>query len=110
MQRLPLELSNRIKEHTMLRFDYDVENQSVMHPASHFTFLTSNCRIPVCSPISPLLFVQFILNNFYEQNILTENDIDIKIIDDLIKKKSTSFEVNKCLHKEHEKIFHINIT
>lgn len=109
IQELPQELSNKIKEHTMLRFDYDVENQSLLHPASHFTFLTSNCRIPVCTPVSPLMFIQFILKNFYEQTYLTENNIDIKVIEELKNRKSTSFEINKCLHKEHEKIFHINI-
>lgn len=109
VQKIPQELSNRSKEHTILRFDYDIENQSVIHPASHLTFLSSNCRIPVCSPLSPLMFIQFILNNFYEENFLVENNVNIRMIDNLKIKKSTSFEIDKCLLEEHEKIFHINI-
>ena len=52
-----------------IRFDYtqDVGIVSpIDHPCSHLTLgLYKNCRIPVCSPVSPSYFAQFILRNFY---------------------------------------------
>ena len=50
-----------------LRFDYDLDNHSDLdHPKSHLTLgQYENCRIPVVSPISPRIFVKFLLRNFY---------------------------------------------
>lgn len=52
-----------------LRFDFnaDIERYvDVDHPYSHLTLgQYENCRIPVCSPVSPLAFGGFILRNFY---------------------------------------------
>jgi hypothetical protein len=50
-----------------IRFDYDLQNhQNVDHPKCHLTLgQFKNCRIPVCSPITPTIFVSFILRNFY---------------------------------------------
>lgn len=50
-----------------IRFDYDPENhQELNHPKCHLTLgQFKNCRIPVCSPIMPSVFISFILRNFY---------------------------------------------
>ncbi|MDJ0660884.1 MAG: DUF2290 domain-containing protein [Crocosphaera sp.] len=50
-----------------IRFDYDPKNfQELDHPKCHLTLgQFKNCRIPVSLPITPSLFISFILRNFY---------------------------------------------
>lgn len=52
-----------------IRFDFNADETryvDVDHPYSHLTLgQYQNCRIPVCSPVSPLAFGGFILRNFY---------------------------------------------
>jgi hypothetical protein len=52
-----------------IRFDFSDDAAKfveVHHPRSHLTLgQYKNCRIPVCSPVSPLTFGSFILRNFY---------------------------------------------
>lgn len=52
-----------------LRFDYESDTDIVKlieHPASHLTIgQYENCRIPVSSAVSPSIFVDFIIRNFY---------------------------------------------
>jgi hypothetical protein len=52
-----------------IRFDFNADEEryvDVDHPYSHLTLgQFKNCRIPVCSPVSPLAFGGFILRNFY---------------------------------------------
>ena len=50
-----------------VRFDYDPKSYADYdHPASHLTLgQYKNCRIPVSGPISPFLFLNFILRSFY---------------------------------------------
>ncbi len=52
-----------------VRFDFSDDAAKfvdVHHPYSHLTLgQYENCRIPVCSPLSPLAFGGFILRNFY---------------------------------------------
>lgn len=50
-----------------IRFDYDPDNFKVReHPRSHLTIgQYKNCRIPINSPLSPNMFMDFILRNFY---------------------------------------------
>ncbi|HCJ1216380.1 TPA: DUF2290 domain-containing protein, partial [Klebsiella pneumoniae] len=39
-----------------------------------------NCRIPVCSPITPSLFIEFILRSFYNTALLNFSDkINLKM-------------------------------
>lgn len=51
-----------------IRFDYsknDIESEHE-HPKSHVTLgQYKNCRIPAYGPISPVIFIQFVLKNFY---------------------------------------------
>lgn len=50
-----------------IRFDYDPDNfQEIHHPRCHLTLgQFKNCRIPVSSPLTPSIFIAFILRNFY---------------------------------------------
>ena len=52
-----------------IRFDFSNDKrkfEEVHHPYSHLTLgQYKNCRIPACSPLSPLAFGGFILRNFY---------------------------------------------
>lgn len=50
-----------------IRFDYDPENFiEIDHPKTHVTLgQYKNCRIPVSEPLTPELFITFILRNFY---------------------------------------------
>ena len=52
-----------------VRFDFSDDAAKfvdVHHPYSHLTLgQYENCRIPVCSPLSPFTFGGFILRNFY---------------------------------------------
>ena len=50
------------------RFDYKHDEKAEDHAKSHFTIgQIKNCRIPVCSPLSPGEFIRFIMQNFYFQ-------------------------------------------
>jgi hypothetical protein len=55
-----------------IRFDFDsdlTKHIELDHPVSHLTIgQNENCRIPVCSPISPNAFMAFILRHFYFEN------------------------------------------
>jgi hypothetical protein len=50
-----------------IRFDFDPESfVDYDHPSSHLTIgQYKHCRIPVSGPISPFLFLNFILRSFY---------------------------------------------
>ena len=50
-----------------LRFDFDEEAAvNLMYPRSHLPLgQYRNCRIPVSAPLTPSLFLDFILRNFY---------------------------------------------
>ncbi len=109
VENIPNELKKRIQEYTILRFDYDVENANIYHPASHFTILKSNCRIPVCSPLTPLMFLNFVLNNFYNNDFLESNNINIKKIEELKSIKSHCFNAEKNIQIQHKKFFYFNI-
>lgn len=52
-----------------LRFDFDCRKEVVVaidHPQSHLTLgQYHNCRIPVSAALTPSIFIDFILRNFY---------------------------------------------
>ncbi len=52
-----------------IRFDFDFREEvfvEVSHPKSHLTFgQYQNCRIPVSAPLTPYVFIIFLLQNFY---------------------------------------------
>jgi len=50
-----------------IRFDFDPSNFSeIDHPRTHATLgQYKNCRIPISEPMTPEIFINFILRNFY---------------------------------------------
>ncbi len=52
-----------------LRFDFDSDNEKfveIHHPKSHMTVgQYKNCRIPVSEPLTPDVFISFLLQSFY---------------------------------------------
>lgn len=86
-----------------IRFDYDNDiNKYVIldHPYSHLTLGNYiNCRIPICSPITPFRFMHFILRNFYFKKF-TEN-----FTDDTFKCKN---KFPQLLHKKETNLIHLN--
>lgn len=52
-----------------IRFDYDSREEvtvEITHPLSHLTLgQYQNCRVPVSAPLTPYVFIIFILRNFY---------------------------------------------
>lgn len=50
-----------------IRFDFDPKNFIANdHPKTHLTLgQYKNCRIPVSAPLTPICFMRFILQNFY---------------------------------------------
>lgn len=63
-----------------IRFDYDknVVASSHLHPHSHVTLgQYKHCRIPAYGPISPSVFMEFVLENFYNTYFL-ESYVSIK--------------------------------
>tara|TARA_B100002049_G_scaffold26782_1_gene17703 strand:+ start:2181 stop:2828 length:648 start_codon:yes stop_codon:yes gene_type:complete len=87
---------------TPLRFDYDPENHKVVqHPSSHLSIgQYKNCRIPLCKPITPFIFIDFILRNFY-------NTAQIKFAEELAFDKKNTFDY--CIHDLEKEILHFNI-
>ncbi|MDM8548030.1 DUF2290 domain-containing protein [Candidatus Venteria ishoeyi] len=59
-----------------IRFDYDPKNfKELEHPRTHVTFgQYKNCRIPVSNPLTPELFINFILRNFYNTAFIRYTD------------------------------------
>lgn len=52
-----------------VRFDYDIRDDvevGAAHPAAHLTLgQYKHCRIPVSAPITPAVFVDFVIQHFY---------------------------------------------
>lgn len=65
------EFFNRRTVPTPVRFDFSAneeEFKALEHPKSHLTLgQYTECRIPVCSPIDPHSFIDFILRYFYRK-------------------------------------------
>lgn len=59
-----------------IRFDFDPKNfKELEHPKTHVTFgQYKNCRIPVSNPLTPELFINFILRNFYNTAFTKHTD------------------------------------
>ena len=88
-----------------MRFDFNInENvyEEINHPKSHLTLGNyKNCRIPVSSWISPKMFIEFILRNFYNKKFL-------EIESDWNKIKNFSFNRVNLLSNDEKKILHLN--
>jgi hypothetical protein len=80
-----------------IRFDYNSSEKifrEIEHPYSHATFGEyEHCRIPVNSPLTPSIFINFILRNFYNHALREKNrlfKISDERFDDTITKKETN--------------------
>ncbi|MGK7934246.1 MAG: DUF2290 domain-containing protein [Xenococcaceae cyanobacterium] len=81
-----------------IRFDYDPDNhQELDHPKCHLTLgQFKNCRIPVCSPIMPNVFISFILRSFYNTALRKFSD-ELNLKNSLFPQTITSAE-QQLLH------------
>ena len=63
-----------------IRFDFDPNNfEEIKHPKTHITLgQYKNCRIPISEPLTPELFIAFVLRNFY--NTAFETNINHFVI------------------------------
>jgi len=86
-----------------IRFDYDPSSQvnvDVHHPKSHLSLgQYKNCRIPVCAPLTPSIFVEFILRSFY-------NTAHRKF-SEKIKKHNDVFD--ECISANESRILHVSV-
>ncbi|TAK54389.1 MAG: DUF2290 domain-containing protein [Bacteroidetes bacterium] len=86
-----------------IRFDYNFSEDShvdIEHPKSHLTLgQYQNCRIPVCSPLTPHIFLEFILRNFYNTGYK-------KFTEELSFSKET---FDKCISSQEIKIPYLHI-
>lgn len=62
---------NNIIMRSPIRYDYDIENDRAMHPASHIHMQHAECRISARQPICFNTFIRFIFQNFYPNENLT---------------------------------------
>lgn len=83
-----------------VRFDFDNDEALYIegtHTYSHLTLGNyKNCRIPVSTPMTPYIFMDFILKNFYHNKYINFYD-----------KCNTSFDC--LLSKKEENIIHLKI-
>lgn len=84
-----------------IRFDYDPDNfEDMEHPRCHLTLgQFKNCRIPVFAPLTPSIFIAFILRNFY-------NTAFRKFTQSL---KFNSFTFPETITEQEKKILHISL-
>lgn len=85
-----------------VRFDYNPSDfKAKEHPCSHLTLgQYKNCRIPVQAPITPNIFIDFILRNFYntaKRKFSEELNFDIKNLFD------------NTIDNSEKKLLHISI-
>jgi hypothetical protein len=87
---------------TPIRFDYDPSNfEAIEHPCSHLTIgQYKNCRIPLSAPLTPVIFIEFILRNFY-------NTAHNKYSKKFNFKNEVSFA--SCIDDLETKILHLSI-
>lgn len=81
-----------------IRFDYDPRAAKPKHPSSHVHIGWDNCRIAAKGPLSPSLFIKFILENFYDhkqqtQAMLNINGQTLSDTIDPVEKKSLHFHL-----------------
>jgi hypothetical protein len=84
-----------------IRIDYSpAEHVNIHHPKAHLTLgQFKNCRIPVSEPVTPELFISFILRNFY--------NTAFNKYEEYFPVSDTRFE--QCLTEQEYGIFHLRI-
>jgi hypothetical protein len=85
-----------------IRFDFDSDDElfrPVAHPKSHLTLgQYKNCRIPVSAPLTPIVFVKFILRNLYATATTKAGELQIN---------ETSFAID--IHADEQLIPHLRL-
>lgn len=86
-----------------LRFDFDDRegvSHSLVHPKSHLTLgQYSNCRIAAAAPITPYLFVEFVLRSFYNTAAAAvASGLPVHL-----------YDVEACLTEEEAGLLHIGV-
>lgn len=85
-----------------IRFDFSSDEKlftAIHHPKSHLTLgQYKNCRIPVSAPLTPVVFVQFILRNLYSTAARVAGDLGIR---------ATAFEPD--IHESEQRIPHLRL-
>lgn len=84
-----------------LRFDFGINNHvDVKHPKSHIHLGNyQNCRIPLSAPVSPNMFLDFILRNFYSKiyySTFTGSDFEFVSV------------LPKTITKSESRVVHLN--
>jgi hypothetical protein len=86
-----------------IRFDFSSDDKyfvDVNHPYCHAHFGEyENCRIPLGNPLSPSLYVNFILRNFYNYSIKRKGDII----------KRNPFLYDSTITANEKKVLHFNV-
>ncbi|MFY1684787.1 DUF2290 domain-containing protein [Micromonospora sp. WMMD730] len=86
-----------------LRFDYDARPgvaSSLLHPVSHLTLgQYTNCRIATTAPLTPFLFVEFILRSFYNTAM---RPVASKL-------PGGSYQLTRCITTEEESLIHVGV-
>lgn len=86
-----------------IRFDFDARPgvaASLSHPKSHLTLgQYANCRIPAQAPLTPTLFVEFILSSFY--------NTALKSVTVAMPRHAHRFE--PCITLEESQIVHVGV-
>ncbi len=83
-----------------IRVDYSPEQHiDIQHPKAHITLgQIKNCRIPVSEPVTPELFISFLLRNFYNTAFLKYENIF-----------TVSSRFDKCITENEKGIIHLSI-
>lgn len=69
------DLKERLRLEGPLRFDYDIDAGTKLHPASHLTISRTSCRVPVSAPLSVGHFVKFLFSHFYPEQWSTSKEL-----------------------------------
>lgn len=67
-------INKQIFLRSRIRFDYNKGHEDDIHPESHFTFISDDCRIPVRGGLAVKQFIRFIFKNFVDSRAVAEND------------------------------------
>ncbi|WP_418130638.1 DUF2290 domain-containing protein [Variovorax sp. 375MFSha3.1] len=87
-----------------IRFDFAPEQYvDVDHPQCHLTLgQFDGCRIPVTGPVSPYVFVMFLLRNFYRRSYVRNKNI--------FEKKIKGVQLNSTISELERKIAHLVVS
>ncbi len=83
-----------------LRFDYAPHSfVNMAHPRSHLHISQyADCRLPLCSPITPNMFIGFILRNFYAKKFQEDFNTKNFVIEDVFRSRTISVEEERFMH------------